>query len=325
VSEVPHESGFLETTDGQRIYWEEWGNPEGTPVLYLHGGPGGGLGSSGYRHRTDLERCRVVGFEQRGCGRSLPHASDSQVDLTLNTTAHLLRDIEALRVARGIDRWIVNGVSWGSTLALAYAQAHPDRVLGLVLMAVTTTSRREVEWITEGVGMMFPEAWDRFAAFAEDSGIGYRRGQARLVDAYARLLSSPDRALREAASKEWALWEDTHVSIGVGGFSRDPRWEDTAYRLAFATLTTHYWSNAAFSEAGLLAGMDRINDIPGWLIHGRNDISGPVVTAWNVHRLWPASNLIIDEGEGHGGASMIEAWSRANDELLAAVRAEGIA
>lgn len=325
MSEVPRESGFLEVTDGQRIYWEEWGDPLGTPVLYLHGGPGGGLGASGYRRRVDLERTRVVGFEQRGCGRSLPHASDPLTDLGVNTTAHLIRDIESLRADRGIDRWVVNGVSWGSTLALAYAQAHPDRVLGLVLVAVTTTSRREVEWITEGVGMMFPEAWDRLATFAEGSGIGYRRGEGRLIDAYARLLRSPHNALRDAASKEWALWEDTHVSIGAGGFSRDPRWESDAYRLAFATLTTHYWSNSGFCEAGLLAGMAGIADIPGVLIHGRNDVSGPAVTAWEVHRAWPASRLVIDEWEGHGGAGMIEAWSRANDDILAAARARGMA
>lgn len=163
----PTTHGLLPTVDGQQIYWEEWGNPAGTPALYLHGGPGGTLGKSSYRHRFDLNRSRVVALEQRGCGRSLPHASDPTTDLSTNTTTHLISDIEQLREARGIDRWIVNGVSWGSTLALAYAQAHPERVIGIVLFAVTTTRREEVDWITEGVGAIFPEAWDRFASHAE--------------------------------------------------------------------------------------------------------------------------------------------------------------
>jgi proline iminopeptidase len=172
---------MLNVGDGNEIYWEEWGSPEGVPAVYLHGGPGGGLRTSRYRNRFDLTRIRVVGFDQRGCGRSTPHVSDPSVSLTDNTTAHLVRDIERLREHLGIEAWIVNGVSWGSTLALAYAQAHPDRVLGIVLFAVTTSSRREVDWITEGVGMVFPEAWDRFASHAENAGTGYRRGHGRLA------------------------------------------------------------------------------------------------------------------------------------------------
>ncbi|UQN30028.1 alpha/beta fold hydrolase [Brachybacterium kimchii] len=322
------QSGLLPVADGQSIYWEEWGAPDGVPALYLHGGPGGGLGRSGYRHRFDLERTRVIGLEQRGCGRSLPHASDPSVSLGENTTQHLIDDIEALRAARGVESWIVNGVSWGSTLALAYAQARPERVLGVVLFAVTTTRRREIDWITEGVGAIFPEAWDRFASFAEDACIGYARGEGRVVEAYARLVNSADAAVREAASREWALWEDTHVSIGTGGIDtpertgsppavrRDPRWEDDAFRLAFVRLTTHYWSHDGFLDPPLLENMAVLEGIPAVLIHGRRDVSGPAVTAWELHRRWPGSTLVLDEQDGHGGTSMVEAWSAANTRLL---------
>jgi len=316
MTEAPREHGMLPTADGQRIYWEEWGEDSGVPALYLHGGPGGATGRSGYRHRFDLSRTRVIGFDQRGSGRSLPHASDPATSLESNTTAHLIRDIEALREARGVESWVVNGVSWGSTLALAYAQAHPDRVAGVVLFAVTTTSRREVDWITEGVGALFPEAWDRFAAHAERAGTGYRRGRDRLVEAYDRLLNSPDPAVRDAASREWALWEDVHVSIGAGGFARDPRWDDDAYRLAFARLVAHYWANDGFADPPLLERMDRLRGIPGVLIHGRRDVSGPALTAVEVHRRWPGSTLIIDEQDGHGGPTMVQHWSEANARLL---------
>ncbi|WP_257998203.1 alpha/beta fold hydrolase [Zhihengliuella halotolerans] len=316
MKETPREHGMLPTADGQRIYWEEWGEESGAPALYLHGGPGGTCGRSGYRNRFDLSRTRVIGFDQRGCGRSLPHASDPATSLDSNTTAHLIRDIETLREARGVESWVVNGVSWGSTLALAYAQAHPDRVAGVVLFAVTTTSRREVDWITEGVGAVFPEAWDRFATHAERAGTGYRRGRDRLVEAYDRLLNSPDPAVRDAASREWARWEDVHVSIGAGGFARDPRWDDDAYRLAFARLVAHYWSNDGFADPPLLERMDRLRDIPGILIHGRRDVSGPTLTAVEVHRRWPGSTLIIDEQDGHGGPTMVQHWSEANARLL---------
>lgn len=312
----PTTRGLLPTVDGQQIYWEEWGNPAGTPALYLHGGPGGTLGKSSYRHRFDLNRSRVVALEQRGCGRSLPHASDPTTDLSTNTTTHLISDIEQLREARGIDRWIVNGVSWGSTLALAYAQAHPERVIGIVLFAVTTTRREEVDWITEGVGAIFPEAWDRFASHAENGDPGYVRGKSRLVEAYAHLLGSPDPAVRDAASREWALWEDTHISIGTGTLGRNPRWDDDDYRLAFARLATHYWSHDGFLNPLILDRMDRLQKIPATLIHGRRDVSGPANTAWELHRRWPGSTLHINEGEGHGGPSMVTLWEEANERLL---------
>ncbi|MDC5697804.1 alpha/beta fold hydrolase [Intrasporangium calvum] len=315
ATEQPSRCGMLDVGDGQSVYWEEWGVRDGVPALYVHGGPGGTLGASGYRHRFDLARTRVVGFEQRGCGRSTPHVSDPAVSLATNDTAHLVADIEGLREELGIEAWIVNGVSWGSTLALAYAQAHPSRILGIVLFAVTTTSRAEVDWITEGVGAIFPEAWDRLASHAEQAGIGYRRGHGRLIEAYAQLMAFPDPAVRDAASREWAMWEDTHVSIGAGGFRRDPRWDDARFRLAFSGLTTHYWSHDGFCDPPILQRMELLHGIPATLIHGRRDISSPAVTAWGLHHAWPESTLVIDEGDGHGGASMLERWRAANEDL----------
>lgn len=317
AEESPRVAGMLDVGDGTALYWEEWGHPEGVPALYLHGGPGGGLGTSLYRRRFDLGRTRVIGLEQRGCGRSTPHASDPTTSLAGNTTGQLLDDVERLRDHLGITSWVVNGASWGSTLALAYARAHPERVRGLVLFAVTTTSRAEVDWITEGVGAVFPEAWDRLAAHAEGAGIGYRRGEGRLVEAYSRLMESPDPAVRDEASLEWALWEDTHVSIGAGGLHRNPRWDDPRFRHAFVRLTTHYWSHEGFCDPPILSDVEALRGIPAVLIHGRRDISSPVVTAWRLHRSWPGSRLVVDEGDGHGGASMAERWRAANDELLA--------
>lgn len=307
--------GILDVSDEQSIYWEQWGNPDGLPALFIHGGPGGTLGKSGYRHRFDLDRTRVIGFEQRGCGRSKPHASVADTSLSSNTLERLIDDIERLRESMRIDTWILNGVSWGSTLALAYAQAHPERVRGIVLFAVTTTSQDEIRWITEGVGKIFPEAWERLASYAENNVTGYKRGSRRLIEAYRQLMNSEDMKIRNEASKEWALWEDTHVSIGTDGFVRDARWDNEAFRLAFVRLTTHYWSIVATDESEILKRMNRIQHIPATLIHGRRDISSPAATAWKLHRLWPNSTLIIDEGDRHGGASMVEHWTAANARL----------
>lgn len=306
------DSGMLAVGGGHEIYWEESGNPGGIPAVYLHGGPGGGLHGGNYRSHFDPERFRIVGFEQRGCGRSTPHVTTPGYDLSENTTPHLLADIEQLRGHLGVERWLVNGVSWGSTLALGYAQEHPDRVRGVVLMAVTTTDRSYVGWITETVGEIFPEAWDRLASHAEQAGIGYRRGEGRLVEAYARLLAHPDPGVRDAASWAWVEWEDQHISVGTGGVRRNPNWDDEEYRHGFATLVTHYWANDGFLTPPVLDRMDRLHGIPATLIHGRRDVSGPAAVAWRVHRAWPGSELIIEEGEGHGGPAMVEAWCAAN-------------
>lgn len=312
--------GLLPVAGEQRMFWEQSGTPGGVPALYLHGGPGSGLGDGGYRRRFDPGLFSLTGLEQRGCERSRPLAGHPGHDLEGNTTQQLVDDIESLRAYLGVEAWLVHGVSWGSTLALAYAQAHPTRVLGVVLLAVTTTSREEVDWVTEGVGALYPEAWESFVGHAERAGIGFRRGGGRVVEAYARLLRDPDPAVRRAATAAWTSWEDTHVSIGAGGLRPDPRWEDPAYAEVFTTLTTHYWSHDGFLDPPLLERVDRLRGIPGVMVHGRRDVSSPAVTAWRLHRLWPGSTLTIDEGDGHGGRSMSRVCADALSSMAGQLR-----
>lgn len=318
---MPTRTGILDI-DGQSVYWEEHGAPDGVPALYLHGGPGGGLGAGGYVNRFDQDRYRVIGLEQRGCGRSVPLAGEPGHDLAGNTTQRLIADIEILREHLGIGAWVLNGVSWGSTLALAYTQAHPERVLGIVLMAVSTTRAEEVHWISEGCQILYPEGWSALADAIERLDPDFRRGETPIIGAVARLMQSCDPATRAAAARAWGDWEDTHVTIGAGGYSPDPRWADPAFAIPFATLVTHYWSNHAFLDPPILGRMDRIATIPGHLIHGRRDVSGPVQTPWLLHQRWPASTLTVIEDEGHGGPAMVAAWGAANTALLHALDPE---
>jgi len=305
----PHAQGFLDVGDGHEISWEARGNPEGKPAVVLHGGPGAGS-TPGSARPFDPERYRVVLLDQRGCGRSRPLASDDDADLRTNTTAHLVADVERLREHLGIDAWLVLGTSWGTTLGLAYAVAHPERVTEVVLGAVTSTTAREVEWITRDMGRLFPEEWDRFVA---EVPVAERDGN--LAAAYARLLASPDRAVRERAAAAWCRWEDVHVSL-VHGFDPWDRYEDPAFRLRFARLVTHYWANAAFLPDGaLLAGVRGLGAIPAVLVHGRQDVSGPVDVAWRLHRAWPGSELVVIEGAGHGGPGFPEALVAATDRF----------
>lgn len=306
--------GLLEV-GGQSVYWEESGAPDGIPALYLHGGPGGGIGQRGYATKLDPDRYRILAFDQRGCGRSTPIAGDPAHDLDSNTTQQLIADMEVLRKQVGVDAWVLNGVSWGATLALAYAQAHPDRVLGIVLMAVTSTRRAEVDWITQGCRILYPEAWDRLARAVQAEVPSFRPGQDRIIEALASGLREPDENRRLKLAAAWGDWEDWHISIGSGGHHHDPRYGDPGYAVPFATLVTHYWANDAFLDPPILDRMEQIAQVPSWLIHGRRDVSGPVDTAWQLHQRWPASHLMVIEDEGHGGPSMVTAWAHANDEL----------
>jgi proline iminopeptidase len=223
-------------------------------------------------------------------------ASAPGADLRTNTTAHLIADIEALRQLHGIERWTVLGLSWGTTLGLAYAQAYPRRVDALVLALVTTTSRREVEWITRDVGRIFPREWDRFATAVPDT-----LRHLPLADAYATLLFDPDPAVRDQAARAWCAWEDAHVSL-TPGHVPNPRYEDPEFRLRFARLVTHYWRHAAFlGEDQLLREVTTLNGIPGILIHGRYDVSSPLETAWRLSQAWSTSQLRVLDDAGHGG------------------------
>lgn len=295
----PYDSGMLDVGDGHRVYWECCGNPDGKPAIYLHGGPGSGS-SPGQRRFFDPSVYRAVLFDQRGSGRSQPLADEPDADLSVNTTAHLIADIEALRELHGIESWTILGMSWGTTLGLAYAQAHPRRVNAMVLALVTTTSRREVEWLTGDVGRIFPEAWDRFRATVPGS-----LQHLPLVDAYATLLFDTDPAVRDHAARAWCGWEDAHVSLAPG-HRPNPRYEDPEFRLRFARLVTHYWRNAAFLEENqLLREAATLNGIPGVLIHGRYDVSSPLETAWRLSQSWTTSRLSVMEDAGHGGGDTL--------------------
>lgn len=300
----PYATGVLETSDGHAVYWECVGNPTGAPVVYLHGGPGSGC-TPGQRNLFDPAIHRAVLFDQRGSGRSQPLASDPGADLGTNTTSHLIEDMEALRRMLEIDSWTVLGMSWGTTLGLAYAQRHAERVDGLVLALVTTTSRREVDWMTEGVGRIFPVEWHRFAS-AVPEGLRDRR----LVDAYAAMLGDPDPEIHGRAALEWCTWEDAHVSLDPG-FAPNPRFEDAEFRLRFARLVTHYWRNAAFlDDDQLIREAATLNGIPGSLIHGRYDVSSPLETPWQLAREWTTSELHVLGNAGHGGGEAMLALVR---------------
>lgn len=291
----PHDSGLLDVGDGHRMYWEVCGNPQGKPALYLHGGPGAGA-SPGQRRFFDPEAYRIVIIDQRGCGRSRPLASSPVIDLSSNTTQHLIADIERLREHLSVKDWTILGLSWGTALALAYAHAHRDRVRALVLGLVATTSRRYVKWITEDVGCIFPREWDRFAAAVPE-----RLRHLPLVDAYATLLQDPDPAVHEPAAIAWCAWEDAHVSL-TPGHQPYARFQEPEFRLIFARLVTHYWRHAAFLEEDqLLRDAAKLNGIPGVLIHGIYDVSGPLEAAWRLSQRWSTSRLVVMDDAGHGG------------------------
>ncbi|MQA27862.1 MAG: alpha/beta fold hydrolase, partial [Micromonosporaceae bacterium] len=220
-------------------------------------------------------------------------------DLSANTTRHLVADIERLRDHCGIERWLVLGGSWGTTLGLAYAEQHPDRVLELVLFSVVTTTRREVEWVTRDMRRFFPEAWARFR-----DGVPEAERDGSLVESYSRLLHDPDPAVRERAAKDWCDWEDTHVAVRAD-HKPDPRYQDPRFRMCFARLVTHYWRHAGFLDDGaLLRDTRKLAGIPGALIHGRLDVSSPPDIAWELSRAWPDAELTLIDDAGHGLAQL---------------------
>ncbi|SDS75678.1 proline iminopeptidase [Nocardioides scoriae] len=299
----PYVAGLLTVDDGAELYWECSGNPEGRPLVWLHGGPGSGLGGGGYRRRPDPAVWRIIGLDQRACGRSRPLVTEPGFDLDGLTTQRMVADLEAVREHLGVASWLVSGGSWGTTLALAYAEAHPDRVTGLALVAVTTGSRRELDWISRGMGRVFPEAWS-----ALDAASGRAPGQP-LLEAYLYRLTHPDAEVRLTAARAWCAWEDTHVRVGVvaAGEQASPGLVDLAdeEQLGFALHVVHSWAHDCWlGERGVLDGLARITHLPAVLVHGRLDVSGPVETPWELHRRWPASRLVVVEDEGHGGPRM---------------------
>jgi proline iminopeptidase len=293
----PYATGLLDVGDGNRIYWETSGNPDGKPALVVHGGPGSG-GRRGSRVFFDPERYRIVLFDQRGCGESLPHASDPATDMSVNTTHHLIADMEKLREHLGIERWLLYGGSWGSTLILAYAERFPERVSEIVLLGVTMTRPDDIDWLYHGVGRFFPAAWARFR-----DGVPADERDGDLVAAYARLLESPDPDVRLQATRDWLTWEDAVISLEENGSpgAYSDREEDDA--IAFVRICSQYFSHDAWLEDGeLLRNAGRLAGIPGVLIHGRHDLGSPVATAWELARAWPGAELVVVADSGHTGS-----------------------
>lgn len=302
---------LLERPGGVRLSWEQFGSGP-VPALFLHGGPGSGI--SDFHHTLfDPSINTVVAFDQRGCGRSIPSVADDLSSLESNTTQTQIEDIEALRERVGVERWLVVGLSWGATLALAYAESLPGRVSGLALGAVTTTSRAEVEWITRDLRRVFPEEWDQLERVAEP------RPAERVVDALYRAITSDDEAARDRAAQAWGRWENTHGSLDPN-FTPDARWDDPRKRRELATLVLHYWSHHAFlGDAGILATIGRLADVPGLVVHGRRDLSSSRSVPFDLHRAWPASRLVQVPDEGHGGPDterLLRGGVRAMSELL---------
>ncbi|KAI8800403.1 proline iminopeptidase [Cladochytrium replicatum] len=280
----PYDSGFLDVGDGHRIYYEQVGNPLGTPIVYLHGGPGGGIAPSD-RQYFDPQKYRVVLFDQRGAGKSTPTAG-----LDNNTTWDLVKDIERIRVhVGGIDRWVVFGGSWGSTLSLTYAIKHPNRVRGLILRGIFTLRRSELLWYYQnGASHVFPDHFDDYLAPIPES----ERGD--LISAYHTRLTHPDENVRLEAAKAWSRWECATSRMEV-----DPEMlakvESDIWSLAFARIECHYFKNEGFFEKDgwILDNIDKIRHIPGVIVQGRYDVVCPATTAWDLHKQWPEADFHI--------------------------------
>ncbi|MEV2268935.1 prolyl aminopeptidase [Nonomuraea africana] len=280
----PHQSGMLDVGDGNEIYWEVCGNPAGKPVVFLHGGPGGGI-LPVHRQLFDPAAYRVALFDQRNCGRSRPHVRDPGVSLEHNTTWHLVQDIELLREHLGIDTWQVFGGSWGSTLALAYAQTHPGRVTELILRGIFTMRESELRW--EPARDLLPDHWERFTAGVDGD----------LIADYRRRFADPDPSVRLAAARAWTRWE-----MAICNLIPDEGPIDDDLALTFAMIESHYVVNRGFLEEGqLIRDIHKIRHIPAVIVQGRYDLATPIATAWDLHRAWPEADLRIVEGAGHSG------------------------
>lgn len=287
----PYDSNHFRVSARHQIYYEQCGNPQGKPVVFLHGGPGAGLVPD-YRRFFDPEAYRVILFEQRGAGRSLPHAS-----LDDNTTWHLVEDIEQLRQHFGVEQWLVFGGSWGSTLALAYAERHPERVSALVLRGIFLGRLKEIRWLYEdshGASAMMPDKWEDYLRIIPES----ERGD--LIRAYYRRLTSTDKTLRMEAARAWSIWEASALKLLpnqklIADFSEPEK------AIALARIECHYFMNNCFFDTDnyLLENVHRIRNIPAVIVHGRYDIICPFRNAWDLYRAWPEATLNIIADAGH--------------------------
>jgi proline iminopeptidase len=301
----PYDSGYIRVSPVHELYYEQCGAPNGKPVVFLHGGPGAGLVPD-YRRFFDPQSYRIILFDQRGSGRSRPHAS-----LEENTTWHLVADIEQLREEFGIEQWLVFGGSWGSTLALAYAETHPERVRGLVLRGIFLCRPYEMRWFyqdSHGAGAIFPETWEQYAQPIPESESG------DMIGAYYRRLTSDDESVRAEAAYRWSVWEGSALRL-----LPDPKtleeFTEADKAIALARIECHYFINNCFfdSDNYLIEHIDRIRHIPAVIVHGRYDIVCPFVNAWELHRAWPEATLRVIPDAGHAAtepgiaAALIEA------------------
>jgi proline iminopeptidase len=307
----PYDSGHLDVGDGQRIYWETSGNPEGKPVVFLHGGPGGG--TNPYQRRVfDPAKYRIVLFDQRGCGKSTPHASAPEADLATNTTWHLVADIEKLREHLGIDSWQVFGGSWGSSLALAYAETHTDRVSELVLRGIFTLRQVELDWFYEGgASAVFPDLWE---GFLEPVPVDER---GKLIRAYSKLLNDPDPAVHEPAAVAWSRWESSTITL-LPNADNVARFTEPSYAVAFARIENHYFMNGGWWEEGqLLRDAGKLATIPTVIVQGRYDMCTPPMTAWALAEAMPHAELkmIPDAGHAFDEPGILDALIEATDRF----------
>ncbi|MEM9170006.1 MAG: prolyl aminopeptidase [Pseudomonadota bacterium] len=305
----PHQSGALRVSPLHTIYFEVSGDPSGIPVVVCHGGPGGGTTPS-MRRYFDPTRYRIILFDQRGCGRSTPPAA-----LEDNTTWDLVADMEALRERLGVASWQVFGGSWGSTLALAYAQRHADRVRALVLRGIFTLRRAELLWFyQEGANWIFPEAFEAFCKPIPPD----ERGD--MIAAYHKRLTGSDEAARLEAAKAWSVWEGGAVSL-LRSEERVTSFSNDAFALAFARIEAHYFQNGGFFDRDdqIIAAADRVRHIPATIVQGRYDVVTPMKTAWELHRAWPESELVVVDDAGHAASEpgVVDALVRATDKYAA--------
>ena len=303
----PFNRGRLKVSELHEIYFEECGNPQGKPAVVLHGGPGGGI-SPFLRQLHDPRAYRIILFDQRGCGQSTPHA-----ELAENTTWDLVADMELLRQHLKIARWQVVGGSWGSTLALAYAETHPERVTELIVRGIFTLRKSEIRWFyQEGADQLFPDLWEGFLAPIPAAE------RHDLVAAYHRRLTGPDRAEQIACARAWSQWEGGTLSL-LPDPKRTAEFGADHFALAFARIECHYFVNGGFfsRDDQLIADAHRLKDIPGVIIQGRYDVVTPPVTAWDLHKAWPEADFIMVPDAGHTATEpgIADALVRATDKF----------